>query len=461
MTAKRRLRWVSVLVAGVGCWSSCCGGNASAGLADERYEVGVAQVDITPDYPIRLSGFGFRRAESEGVTQRIYAKAMAIRQGAEPALVLLALDNLGVRMSMVDEIAERLRARYGIPRERVALTYTHSHTTPKVNGAADNLFSEPVPAEHQAHIDRYTRELTDWVTLAAERAVQDLRPARLQWQVGTVEFARNRRTPGGPVDHDLPVLVVRDEAGQLRAVYLSYACHCVTLSHNLISGDWAGYAQESLQRRFPGCVAMVSIGAGSDANPASGVVGDQVETAAAQGEEIADEVTRLLQGPWRPVSGALQARLQTIPLPLNELPTREQLTTLAAAGGPEGYNATTHLARLDRGEALPQTIAYPIQSFTFGECLHMVFLAGEVCVDYSLRLKRELDPKRLWVTAYSNDFGCYIPSERLAREGGYGGGAEIPYFALPTTLAAGLEQLIIDEVRRQTPATFVLPPPQP
>ena len=39
--------------------------------------VGVAAVDITPDYPVRLSGFGFRRTESEGVTQRIWAKALA------------------------------------------------------------------------------------------------------------------------------------------------------------------------------------------------------------------------------------------------------------------------------------------------------------------------------------------------------------------------------------------------
>jgi hypothetical protein len=35
------------------------------------------------------------------------------------------------------------------------------------------------------------------------------------------------------------------------------------------------------------------------------------------------------------------------------------------------------------------------------------------------------------------------------REGGYGGGAEIPYFALPATLKAGLEQTIVDEVKKQ------------
>ena len=127
---------------------------------------------------------------------------------------------------------------------------------------------------------------------------------------------------------------------------------------------------------------------------------------------------------------------------------------MAAAGGSEGYNAQTQLARLDRGEELLKAVDYPIQSFAFGDRLLMVFLAGEVCVDYSLRLKSELDAPRLWINAYSNDFSCYVPSERLVQEGGYGGGAETPVFALPATLRAGLEQLIVDEVQRQARGVF-------
>src|SRR5215213_4629899 len=78
-------------------------------------QVGVASVDITPDYPVRLSGFGFRRAESEGVTQRIWAKAIAFADDADappdaapgPA-VILTVDNLGVPISMTREVARRL-----------------------------------------------------------------------------------------------------------------------------------------------------------------------------------------------------------------------------------------------------------------------------------------------------------------------------------------------------------------
>src|SRR5213596_410282 len=70
----------------------------AAAQAPTTYRAGVAKVDITPDYPVRLSGFGFRRTESEGVTQRIWAKALAIDgdgDGGEPA-VLLTVDNCGV-----------------------------------------------------------------------------------------------------------------------------------------------------------------------------------------------------------------------------------------------------------------------------------------------------------------------------------------------------------------------------
>ena len=126
-------------------------------------------------------------------------------------------------------------------------------------------------------------------------ALANRQPATLEWAIGKVGFAKNRRTPGGPVDHDLPMLVVKSAgSGAIRAIYVSYACHCVTLSNNLISGDWAGFAQKAIESKHPGTIALVSIGCGSDSNPSSGVVGDKTAVAAEQGAEIAAEVERCL-----------------------------------------------------------------------------------------------------------------------------------------------------------------------
>jgi putative membrane-bound dehydrogenase-like protein len=431
-----------------------CPSLAAAAEVPSEYLAGVAKVNITPAYPVRLNGFGGRRTESEGVSQPIWAKALAIGSDEQGPLVLIAVDNLGIRLPMVEEVAARLEKKANVSRSRVAVVFSHSHTTPMVKGSSETIFSTPIPPEHQAHIDRYTAELTDWLEDVALAALADRRPARLEWGVGNVGFAVNRRTPGGPVDHSLPVLVVRSLAGDVRAVYATYACHCVTLSHNKISGDWSGFAQSAIERRYPDAIALVSIGCGSDANPNSGVTGDNFAAAASQGDEIADEVDRLLRGPMQPVQGATTAQLQKIALPLKAPPSREELEALAAEGGSSGYNAQYQLNRLAAGADLLTAIDYPVQSWTFGDSLHMVFLAGEVCVDYAIRLREEIDPDRLWLHGYANDFCCYIPSERLLLEGGYGGGSEIVYFALPNTLQSGLERQIVEAVLRQMPASF-------
>ena len=113
-----------------------------------------------------------------------------------------------------------------------------------------------------------------------------------------------------------------------------------------------------------------------------------------------------------------------------------------------------NLARLDRGEKLTTEIDYPIQTWAFGDRLAVVFLPGEVVVDYSLRLKRELDSRRLWINAYSNHSPCYIPSERVLKEGGYEGGGAMIYYDLPTRLASGLEKKIVTTVHGQIGREF-------
>jgi putative membrane-bound dehydrogenase-like protein len=422
----------------------------------DTYSVGVAKVDITPGYPIRLSGFSFRKTESEGVSQRIWAKALAIDDGVAPA-VLLTVDTTEMTSAIVDEVARRLAKAAGLRPDRLALTITHTHTAPVLAGTVPNLFGQAIPNEHQKHIDRYTSELIDKLEKVAREALANGKPARLAWGVGRVAFAVNRRTKGGPVDHDLPVLVVRDPGGKVRAVYLSYACHCVTLSHNKIGGDWAGFAQEMIQDAYPGAVALVSIGCGADSDPSSGVTRDRVDLAARQGAEIAAEVKRLLGGYLAPVQGKLAVTRSRFDLPLDTLPTRAEWQARANRTDAIGYDARAQLARLDRGEPLCTEIPYSIQTWSFGDSLAMVFLAGEVVVDYALRLKRELDSRRLWINAYANDVPAYIPSERVLKEGGYEGRGAMVYYGVPAPFRPGLEQVIIDAIHRQLDPRFATP----
>ena len=260
------------------------------------YSVGAASVDITPDYPVRLSGYGGRQKESEGIDQHIFAQALAIGTDREGPALVLAVDNVAVPAYIRDELAARLAKKARVRNERFALCSTHTHTAPMLKNACPIIFGADIPPEHQARIDRYTRELTDKLEQVALAALKDRKPATLSRGQTKAGFAWNRRPQSGPVDHDLPVLVARDKSGNIRAIWASYACHCTTMADtpNHICGDWAGFAREYLERDHPGAVALVTLGCGADADPKPRT---GLEFAKQNGKAISTAVNALLQQP--------------------------------------------------------------------------------------------------------------------------------------------------------------------
>lgn len=379
---------------------------------------------------------------------------MAIRGVDGKPAVLITVDSIGIPAAIRNEIAQRLASKKKIPNERLAICATHSHTTPMLNGVLATMFGAPIPPDQQERIDKYTRELTDKLEQVAVSALDEMKPARLQFGVGKANFSINRRTKGGPVDHELPVLQVLSLDEKVRAVYVSYACHCVVLSDYKTSGDWAGYAAADIEKKYPGAVALISIGCGADSNPECGVKNDKAEFAQQYAREIATEVDRLFHTMMARPNGNIECQLKEITLPLHSLPSRSEWEQRTKIKGPEGYYAKVQLAQLDAGKALATKITYPVQTWKFGNTLAMVFLPGEVVVDYSLRLKKEFDSTRLWINAYSNDSPAYIPSERILKEGGYEGGGAMMFYNVPAPFAPGLENKIVAAVHSQLDDNF-------
>jgi Neutral/alkaline non-lysosomal ceramidase, N-terminal len=131
---------------------------AFAANADDLRPIGVARVDITPDYPIRLCGYAARKTPSEGVEQKLFAKALAI--GADDELVIIVtVDNTAVGANVSDEVARRMEQKFKLPRERFVLCSSHSHCTPCLNGSLVNMFGYRLPDDQLAAIDKYTKEL--------------------------------------------------------------------------------------------------------------------------------------------------------------------------------------------------------------------------------------------------------------------------------------------------------------
>jgi hypothetical protein len=436
------------------------------GAAETTVAVGGAKVDITPELPIRLAGYQSRLAEATRVEAPLSARALAIGSDADGPVVIVTADVIAVSETMSDAVAAAVRAKHpGLTRERIAVCATHQHTGPAIAGTIPFMFSRDLPAEENARIERYAAKLQEKLIEVALAALADRRPARLAWAQGTAEFAVNRRlivdgkhtgykaTPGGPVDHALPVLRAVDAQGAVRAVLVNYACHCTTLKggDNYVHPDWAGEAAKRIEGRHAGAVALVAIGCGADADPQP----RGLPAVATNGGAVADEVARVMAGEMRALGRVTHAAFRRIELPLGRVVPRAELEARLTGKANVAYAAAQFLRQLDAGKPLPSVVPYPVQAWAFDGDFAMVFLGGEVVAEYALRLKRELGVSRLWVTAYANHVPCYIPSRQVLKEGGYEAEAAMDYYGWPTRLAEDTEDRIVRTVHDLLPANFM------
>ncbi len=407
----------------------------------------MARTLITPREPIWLGGYAARTKPSEGVLMDIWAKALALEDGAGAISVLVSAEILGFTREMSEEIARRAAERYRLPRERLILSATHTHSAPVTGGLLEPAY--PLDAAQKETIRRYTAWLIDEIVELVGRAIGDLAPARLFFEQGLAGFAVNRRRVGarrrpGPVDQDVPVLAVRTPEGRLRAVVFGYACHTTVLADYLINGDYAGFAQEALEKGYPGATAIFVLNAAADANP---LPRRSVELARMYGQILAAAVREVLDGKMKPVEGPLGAALEYVDLPFQDPPSRSQLTAqLEHTDAMHRRHAQMMLAILDREGRLPDRYPYPVQVWQFGPSLTLIVLAGEVVVDYALRFKSRYGWDDTWVAAYANDVFAYIPSLRVLKEGGYEGGGAMIAYGQPAPFRESVEELIAGKV---------------
>ncbi|WP_164102321.1 neutral/alkaline non-lysosomal ceramidase N-terminal domain-containing protein [Candidatus Laterigemmans baculatus] len=427
--------------------------------AEAEWKAGVAEANITPTEPMWMSGYGSRNHPAEGKLTDLWAKALVMEDSEGHRAVLVTLDLVGIDRGISQRVGAALEERYGLPRRSVALSTSHTHSGPVVGENLSAMYD--LDQQGWKLVSEYTSRLEQQIVETVGKAIENLAPADLAWTVGRAHFAVNRRNNTeakvpelreagqlqGPVDHDVPVLVVRRGGDKTLAIVAGYACHATVLSGYQWCGDWPGYAQMEIEARHPDAVAMVWAGCGADQNP---LPRRQVAHAEGYGNQIADAVDAALAQPLQPIEGSLKTVYAEIPLPLSEIPDREELMRQLKEGNRfEIGRARQLLEELDEKGELSETYPYPVQTWRLGDGPLFVFLGGEVVVDYALRLKAELGAGATWVAGYSNDVMAYIPSLRVLREGGYEGGGSMVYYGLPSPWSEEVEEMVVAEVRRQ------------
>jgi hypothetical protein len=451
-------RWIFSLISPLA--ATLCFSSASIGV-EPAWKAATARAAITPKTPMWMSGYAARTKPSRGVVHDLWAKALAIEDPKGHRAIIISLDVCGIGRDLSNRVRDAIQTRHRLERDQIVLACSHTHSGPVVGNNLLSMYN--LDARQLELVVEYTQTLEKTLFDLSARAIERLAEARLSWGIGRCDFAVNRRAnkeadvPAlrtrlelkGPVDHDAPVLRVDRSDGTLLAAVFGYACHCTVLDGYEFCGDYAGFAQSELESQLSGAQAMFVAGCGADQNP---LPRRSLDLAARYGKQLAASCREVLAGPLRPISGVLESTYEEIKLAFAPLPSREQIELdTKSSNRYVASRARLLLETIKQQGTLEPAYPYPVQAWKLGG-LTWIFLGGEVVVDYSLRIKRNLGSSHVWVAAYCNDVMAYIPSKRVLEEGGYEGGGAMVYYGLPASWAPEVEETIFAALARRIQA---------
>src|SRR3954464_5674188 len=184
--------------------------------AEKQWQAGVAKVNITPELPIWLSGYGGRNRPANSKHDDLWAKCLVIEDAAGHRAALVTMDLVGMPRDISQVVCKQIEEKFKLPRAAIALCVSHTHSGPVVRGNLMAMYS--LDEDQSRRIKEYKAALIEKLVSVVGEAIGSMKPAKLSWGIGEAGFAINRRNNpegkinkliedkkiAGPSDHDLP-----------------------------------------------------------------------------------------------------------------------------------------------------------------------------------------------------------------------------------------------------------------
>ncbi|MCK4749008.1 MAG: neutral/alkaline non-lysosomal ceramidase N-terminal domain-containing protein, partial [Bacteroidales bacterium] len=362
------------------------------------------EINITPENPIIMSGYGSRDQPFKGVHDSIYAQAIYLKNRTDEALIITA-DLIGFSHENVKLIKGMIREKTGIPENKMFITAAHNHGGP-VNGT----YGTDPPSDVKEYVD----ELHSKLVQIADEAQHHIVPVRIGYKKGECMMNINRRAvysegevwlgrnPEGVCDHDLDIVKFCDLQDNLLAVFVNYPCHgtCTGQDNYLITGDWPGISARMLKEMLheemlhEEVIVMVTAGASADINPIYGPNNNFRETnAVAYG--VASEARRLVSACIATESTELLTAQTAIKLP-----------------GKKRWESSLPQESVPDGE-----VELFFSGIRIGNIM-MIGISGELFTEIGLDVKNGSVTNTMILT-HCNGASGYICTDQAFEEGGY------------------------------------------
>ena len=408
-------------------------------------QIGLAEVDYTPEIGLPLMGNYRDDYASRGVHDPLYARAMVIANGAGDKVALLSVDICMLNRDNVSLMREAISSQCDIPSGNILIAATHTHS------AAAAMPMASLPESHTAAVEEFLRR----AATAVPAADADLAPATLSVGYSAehrVSFNRRLRCkdgethmnweqmdpefvvqPLGPIDPQVIVLVVEQEDIP-RAALVNFALHPAVLAGDnwLYSADYPGYLAEAMSRImgpnfqtmfFNGCCGNVNHIDYADPIQGRGYqmtqrIGHMLAVATIEAMtnrrsvrrevlEVCSEKVLLerykITEEQRQWSEEVLERIKTQPEPGQ------------VDGLPDSYYARSWMNMHRRQH---EDDAAEVMTIRIGD-LGIVGLPGEVFCEFGMEIKQRSSAEDTLVFELANDAIGYLPVEAAFDEGGY------------------------------------------
>ena len=389
---------------------------------------GFYEKEITPPLGTTMPGYYAVRV-STGVLDKLYVKALVTDDGQNQTAIV-AFDAVELPNHFCETLAARIKKQTGIPAQNVALCATHTHL-----GVP---FDEPQGAKEDPEFTAMLIRLAaDCVALAQ----MQLQLCDLTFATGHVEgvsFVRDLVIEDGSVvsnpsskltvvrpyseaDHDLPVLLARNEKGEPVGALISFACHQDCIGGTQFSGDFSSELSRQLKARYgQDFVSVFVAGACGDINHINFMEkyrANYIDT----GRKLAAEAIRVAEEAAVPVhSDSVSCKWETITGAYRR-PTDDQVAEARKAVETGEIDKKVMLGTLamkilldydEELKGLGEQGELPIQVMKLGDVLFFA-LPGEVYHAFAERIKAACpDRKCIIATICNGDYG-YIPTEEM------------------------------------------------
>ena len=367
--------------------------------AQASFYAGAARINITPEEPIRMSGYGNRSDPFTGIHDSIYATALVMELGGTQ-IAMVTADVVGFSHSFVDQTTQLIRDKTGIPTENMLIIAAHNH-----GGPVTSVYRDQSTDTELAYYTSLKNKLSTVVSIALQNVV----PAKIGSGKGNCGMNINRRArhaeggiwlgrnPEGPCDKEVGIIRVDNEESQPIAAFLNWPCHATVSGQNntQITGDWPGAVAHTFYDQTK-TLMLVTAGASADINPIYGP-NNKFNDIAVIGQILGEEAVRTFQEieTYRP----------------RQLKIGQALVTTAGKKRSD--------SRMPNQTLVPAKDELIRISVVKVGHINLVGISGELMTEIGMEIKAKSPFKSTFVVTHCNGSSGYLCTDKAYLEGGY------------------------------------------